>query len=1543
MRFRAFAIIGLAATLCLGTPAFSQTEEAEEREDNGFLIGLVEDQLSTEYRKIRLSGVEGVLSSQATVRRITISDPEGVWLQIDNAVIDWNRRRLVLSRELSINSIGAEKITIKRNAIPEPSLPEPVATPFAIPELPVSVAIEALRVDKLVLGEPVIGLAAEIRAEGGLTLAGGALETTLSMERLDGPGGNFDLTANIGGDPVNVDVRLIASEPENGVFAELLDIPGRPPVEARVSASGTLDDLQADLDFSANGQSLLDGQITAQGQDDGGRAFTVALAGRLQSLIPEEFHAFFSEESRINAVGRQLPEGGVSLDRLTVESGGLSLAGSLRTAPDGFPQALELDAQMAPADGTRLILPVGAGETSVTGATLRLSYGNGSAWNGALRMDGLDLGDVGIGTIDVQMDGLAQNLANAEARRVTAQIDGLATGFSAEDPAVLDALGEQIALDIDIDWSAGEPIRMPLVRLAGNGMNIGFGGALDGARLTGKAEIAVDDLGVLAAVSGRDLAGSFQTSAEGEVNLLSRGFRLLLDGSAGDLALGVAQLDPLLRGVTTLEGQLVRDTRGFEADDFRLGNEQVQITADGIYAPQGTDFEFEAALTDLGLVTDAGSGALTLTGTAAGGTDSLSLSTALLMPEGRLQGREVRNMHLAIDATGARLDRLNGQITGNAALDGTPVELGGQFSLADGVQRLKGFSFQLGRTEAGMTLARGADGLIAGTVSLFSPDLSEPAALFLTEASGGVDAEIVLSRSLGQQRADVDALARNLEVAGARLGRADIDVIVTDLFGLPLADGTVSARRVEAAGQRLERLDVALARADQSMDVEIDGALDGDTSFDLAGRLENLRPGLQLDLSRLTLDTRGEDAVLIQPSRVVMRNGAIDLSPLLLSIGDGGLQASGRVGERLELDFRLSQLPLGIANAVVDGLGLTGQATGTASLTGTPGAPNGAFDLAILGVGTDETRRLGLPPVDLRAEGQTVGNAVTVEADFSAANALAINLAGTVPFDPQARTLDLSIVLEQLDLATFDQAAGSQGLTGRLTGTADVTGATGDPRAVFALNSQGLSLRANREIGIASADLVVNGSYASGALVLDQADIQGPAGMNMTARGRVPFAGPGLNLSAAGQVPLGLANVVLASSQSQLDGSLSFDVTARGRLSNPQVNGQLTVAGGTFVNAPANLRLNGIDVAASLSGTRLTISQAGATSAQGGALNLQGFIDINPAQRFPANLQLGLRDLVYTDGDILTAQVSGDLALVGPITGAGLLSGEVNLRRAEISIPSSFGINAGVLLDVQHRAPPRNVQLTLDRAGLNEPLERERASAPMGLDILVRAPNRIFVRGRGMDAELGGEVRVRGTLADVQPVGAIEMIRGRLSILGQRFDFDEGTITLEGNLVPRLRFVVETESADGTTILITVSGPATDPQITFTSSPDLPQDEVLAQLIFNRNVSELSAFQIAQLAGAAATLAGGGGGGVAGQFRSAIGLDNLDITTGEEGEVGVRAGAYINDNLYLDVEADSAGDSKATINLDITTGVRARASVDNRGESTVGIFFERDY
>ncbi|HEY9011480.1 MAG TPA: translocation/assembly module TamB domain-containing protein, partial [Devosia sp.] len=228
------------------------------------------------------------------------------------------------------------------------------------------------------------------------------------------------------------------------------------------------------------------------------------------------------------------------------------------------------------------------------------------------------------------------------------------------------------------------------------------------------------------------------------------------------------------------------------------------------------------------------------------------------------------------------------------------------------------------------------------------------------------------------------------------------------------------------------------------------------------------------------------------------------------------------------------------------------------------------------------------------------------------------------------------------------------------------------------------------------------------------------------------------------------------------------------------------------------------------------------------------------------------------------------------------------------------------------------------------------------LDVNVLASNQIFVRGRGVDAEVGGSVRLTGSINDIHPVGGFQLNRGRLAILGQRVTFEEGSVTLVGDLDPYLDFRARTEG-EGVTVFVDVTGRASEPDIGFSSNPALPEDEVLSRLMFNRSMGELTPLQLAKLAGAAAEMAGGSNTSLVDSLRGKAGLADLDIVSGEDGNLAVQAGTYLQDNVYLGVQAGADGKSRVTVNLDLTDDIKARAAAGTDGETSVGVFYETDY
>jgi len=457
-------------------------------------------------------------------------------------------------------------------------------------------------------------------------------------------------------------------------------------------------------------------------------------------------------------------------------------------------------------------------------------------------------------------------------------------------------------------------------------------------------------------------------------------------------------------------------------------------------------------------------------------------------------------------------------------------------------------------------------------------------------------------------------------------------------------------------------------------------------------------------------------------------------------------------------------------------------------------------------------------------------------------------------------------------------------------------------------------------------------------LILD-IDADGPGGTRAAVAGTVAQDGTTANLTIDGTAPLALANRFIA--PRSLAGVSSFALRLNGTPSLESLSGRVNISDARLAAPTLRTGLEQISGSIDLAGSSATLALNAAVES-GGRVALAGPVGLSAPNT--AALAVSLADVRITDPRLFETTANGEVRLNGPLAGGASINGSIDLGETNIQIPRSGLGGAGAIPEIVHINEPPPVRGTRRRAGL---LDQNggtggRTGPIFPLDIRISAPNRVFLRGRGLDSEFGGALRITGTTADIVPIGAFELIRGRLDILGQRLSLEEATITLQGGLIPVLDIRASTD-ADDTEINVEVVGRADRPDIRFTSSPELPQEEVLARLIFGRGLETLSPIQAARLAIAVRTLAGQGGEGLVGNIRGGAGLADLDVTTNEDGNAAVRAGAYLGENIYSDVTVDSAGETQLNLNLDVSPSLTVRGGVTNDGSSSLGIFFERDY
>ncbi|CAN7337230.1 translocation/assembly module TamB domain-containing protein [Pararhizobium sp. LjRoot255] len=606
-------------------------------------------------------------------------------------------------------------------------------------------------------------------------------------------------------------------------------------------------------------------------------------------------------------------------------------------------------------------------------------------------------------------------------------------------------------------------------------------------------------------------------------------------------------------------------------------------------------------------------------------------------------------------------------------------------------------------------------------------------------------------------------------------------------------------------------------------------------------------------------------------------------------------------------------------------------------------------------------------PLKLRADIQTAGGKTTVDlasftatprkipvklsapttisienGTFSLQNLTIAASGGTIVITGSAgEKLDLAINLKALPARLANTFAPSLGADGAITGTVGVKGTSAAPVATYDLRWANAVVAQAKSAGVSALDVTAEGQFADNTVTLD-ATISGAGGLSFRGGGKLGLTGKRpIDMKFSGNLPFSLAAGLLAQQGFTLTGAANVDLAIKGTATAPQITGTISTSGARLVDVRRNLAITDLTANIALDGKQATISKLSGRLASGGSLDVTGTVGIAPGSGFPADLSIRLDNATYVDGNLFTANVDGAMTLKGSLIATPMLGGAVTIHKAAITIPEKLPASLSEI-NIKHKNAPAKIRQMQADVKKDTASSGGAKSSSIAFDLTVNSPGKLFVRGRGIDAELGGDLTIRGTAVQPAVSGGFEMRRGRLEILGKRLDFSDGTISFGGNLIPTLDLDA-TSTAGSTTITVNVAGPANNPTVTFSSSPALPQDEILAQLIFNRSLSNLSALQIAQLASAVSQLAGGKSTSLLDGLRNKLGVDDLDISTDASGGAQVTAGKYLNDRTYLQLQSGSeAGGGKAIINLDVGRGVKLRGEAGSSGTGA-GIFYEKEY
>lgn len=541
--------------------------------------------------------------------------------------------------------------------------------------------------------------------------------------------------------------------------------------------------------------------------------------------------------------------------------------------------------------------------------------------------------------------------------------------------------------------------------------------------------------------------------------------------------------------------------------------------------------------------------------------------------------------------------------------------------------------------------------------------------------------------------------------------------------------------------------------------------------------------------------------------------------------------------------------------------------------------------------------------------------------------------------------------LDRLDLAVVNAFLPGSGVGGTATGSLDFAQTDA---ATFPSADARLEIDDFTRSSLATVSAPVDVSFV-GKLLPDGGDARAIIKRGTTTIGRMiatlrplppgtggwterllgaPLTG-GIRYNGPAAVPFSLVGL----SNQTLAGPIGIAADFSGRVRAPELTGVVRGQDLTYANETYGTQLTGMTIDGRFSNDRLILTRLAARAGEG-TVTAQGEIGLSAENGFPINVTADLHNARLARSDALGATATGKITITKTLEVAKI-EGALRIPEARYEIIRQGAAEVPELTGVRRKS-------ATGQQGEPAPTKPARAAGVFDLNLRLSADNRLFVSGMGLESEWSARIVVGGTTANPQVRGNMEIVRGTYSFASRRFEISRGTIRFQGATLsnPSIDIAAST-TAEGITAILTIGGTAQAPQIAFSSTPTLPQEEVLSRLFFGTNVTNLSATEAIQLAAAVNSLRGSGGGlNPLGQLKAATGIDRLrilgaDDTTGRG--TSLAAGKYITDDIYIEIITDARGFTATQLEISLTRALSLLSQTGSFGGSSVSLRYSKDY
>jgi translocation and assembly module TamB len=380
----------------------------------------------------------------------------------------------------------------------------------------------------------------------------------------------------------------------------------------------------------------------------------------------------------------------------------------------------------------------------------------------------------------------------------------------------------------------------------------------------------------------------------------------------------------------------------------------------------------------------------------------------------------------------------------------------------------------------------------------------------------------------------------------------------------------------------------------------------------------------------------------------------------------------------------------------------------------------------------------------------------------------------------------------------------------------------------------------------------------------------------------------------------------------EIDGTLKAALSGSGTIAAPQLAGDISGDKLSINWLDQGIKLRNGQLQAHLTGDQLQLQKLAFDGNKGNA-HADGWI------RYAANeatMQLKLSadklEVLSRPDRILT--ISGTTSLTRDAKHFQL-DGKLRADRANIELAGADTptLSDDVVIVGKGKAPVKAPQ-----------------GMPLNIDLEADLGDDFNLKGKGLEAQLAGTVRIR--VADRRPPrvnGSIRVANGTYAAYGQKLAIERGVINFTGAydnpglniLAVRRRPEGEALSETNVEAGVEVRGTALAPQAKLVSTPSVSDSDKLAWLVLGHGIDNTAGNDMALLSTAAGALFGGAG---QGKLANALGVDELGVgqaagtstagaATGLQNTV-VTVGKRISSRAYLSFE-QGAGTATSLVKL----------------------------